>query len=288
MRLPSVSVFRIFVSLLTLFVTAAVATVFEASPTYARRHRAHVRRGATACPGASPRTICVRSPAMGVKVPRDAVPPKRRSSSRSPFPKRTSRLALSTAARSAAARLNGKPFPHRQREAGHVGDDRAEQRALPASAVPHLLGIRARRYVAGGRATAIAIDPDCAPGHCRLWVFAAGGGVWRTKNALSGQPHWEYPLRQLRHPIRQCDHARSERPHRRHAVRRHGRSQRLGRFGRRGRHVQVDRRRRHLGQVRSALGLQRPGHRQHRRRARNARTRSTSATTRGVLGVSAR
>ena len=46
--------------------------------------------------------------------------------------------------------------------------------------------------MAGGRATAIAIDPTCAQGHCRLWVFAAGGGVWRTKNALNGQPHWEF------------------------------------------------------------------------------------------------
>ena len=23
-------------------------------------------------------------------------------------------------------------------------------------------------------------------------MFAAGGGVWRTKNALSGQPHWQF------------------------------------------------------------------------------------------------
>ena len=73
-----------------------------------------------------------------------------------------------------------------------MGDDRAEQCALPLHAVPILLGIRANAYVAGGRTTAIAIDPTCAPGHCRLWVFAAGGGVWRTKNALSGQPHWEF------------------------------------------------------------------------------------------------
>jgi hypothetical protein len=47
-------------------------------------------------------------------------------------------------------------------------------------------------YAAGGRTTAIAIDPNCAPGHCRLWIGAAGGGIWRTKNALSGQPSWDY------------------------------------------------------------------------------------------------
>ena len=31
-----------------------------------------------------------------------------------------------------------------------------------------------------GRVGAIAIDPACAPGDCRLAVAAAGGGVWTT------------------------------------------------------------------------------------------------------------
>ncbi|MEZ5289450.1 MAG: sialidase family protein [Vicinamibacterales bacterium] len=72
-------------------------------------------------------------------------------------------------------------------------------------------------YVAGGRATALAIDPNCgrragrddeddddddpgrgfgdrgqSRGRCRLWMFAAGGGVWRTDNALSGRPRWRF------------------------------------------------------------------------------------------------
>jgi hypothetical protein len=47
-------------------------------------------------------------------------------------------------------------------------------------------------YAAGGRTTAVVIDPNCTPGHCRLWIGAAGGGIWRTKNALTGQPSWEY------------------------------------------------------------------------------------------------
>ncbi len=29
--------------------------------------------------------------------------------------------------------------------------------------------------------------PNCNPNGCRLWVAAAGGGIWRTDNALSGQ-----------------------------------------------------------------------------------------------------
>jgi len=47
-------------------------------------------------------------------------------------------------------------------------------------------------YVAGGRTTSIAISKTCTPGNCRVYITPAGGGVWRTKNALTGQPHWEY------------------------------------------------------------------------------------------------
>jgi hypothetical protein len=38
----------------------------------------------------------------------------------------------------------------------------------------------------------MAVDPNCgAPGKgCRVWVGAAGGGVWRTTNALAATPAW--------------------------------------------------------------------------------------------------
>jgi hypothetical protein len=47
-------------------------------------------------------------------------------------------------------------------------------------------------YDAGGRTTSIAIADTCVPGDCRIYVTPAGGGVWTTKNALNGQPHWVY------------------------------------------------------------------------------------------------
>jgi Arc-like DNA binding domain len=50
----------------------------------------------------------------------------------------------------------------------------------------------AGKYEAGGRMTAVAIAPTCKPGNCRLWVAAAGGGVWKTDNALAGTPRWEF------------------------------------------------------------------------------------------------
>ncbi|MDQ1741344.1 MAG: hypothetical protein QOE53_2996, partial [Pseudonocardiales bacterium] len=44
-----------------------------------------------------------------------------------------------------------------------------------------------------GRVTAMAIDPNCGqPGSgCRLWVAAAGGGIWRSDDALSSHPTWK-------------------------------------------------------------------------------------------------
>src|SRR3954453_10717926 len=44
-----------------------------------------------------------------------------------------------------------------------------------------------------GRVTALAVDPACAPGNCRMWIAAAGGGIWRTRDALAGKPHWTPP-----------------------------------------------------------------------------------------------
>ncbi len=42
-----------------------------------------------------------------------------------------------------------------------------------------------------GRTTALAVDPRCNEDSCRLYVGAAGGGVWRTDNALSSRQNWK-------------------------------------------------------------------------------------------------
>ena len=74
----------------------------------------------------------------------------------------------------------------------------------PTNAVyPALLNRTAADYVTSGRITALAIDPRCGrddPGHgdsredsgCRLFVGAAGGGIWRTDGALSPKPRWSF------------------------------------------------------------------------------------------------
>jgi hypothetical protein len=41
-----------------------------------------------------------------------------------------------------------------------------------------------------GRATAIAVPPNCTPNSCAIFIGAAGGGVWAANNALDPQPNW--------------------------------------------------------------------------------------------------
>jgi hypothetical protein len=50
-----------------------------------------------------------------------------------------------------------------------------------------------------GRVAALAISPHCAlDGPCRLWVGAAGGGVWRTDDAMHpDDPKWQWVGRGL-------------------------------------------------------------------------------------------
>ena len=58
---------------------------------------------------------------------------------------------------------------------------------------PAILTFSGHDYTTSGRITALAIAPTCNPNGCRLWVAAAGGGVWRTDNALSGSgANWTF------------------------------------------------------------------------------------------------
>jgi hypothetical protein len=51
---------------------------------------------------------------------------------------------------------------------------------------PDVLTFSGASYTTSGRITALAVDPNCTQSSCRAWAAAAGGGVWRTNNALSG------------------------------------------------------------------------------------------------------
>jgi hypothetical protein len=66
--------------------------------------------------------------------------------------------------------------------------------AGPSSAnYPAVLTFSGADYTTSGRVTALAIDPACSQAKCRVWVGAAGGGIWRTDNALSGSgANWTF------------------------------------------------------------------------------------------------
>ena len=57
---------------------------------------------------------------------------------------------------------------------------------------PGILSFSGAQFHMAGRVTALAITPTCTPSRCRLWVAAAGGGIWRTDNPLSPDPYWVF------------------------------------------------------------------------------------------------
>jgi len=47
-------------------------------------------------------------------------------------------------------------------------------------------------YPAASRTTTLAISSHCRKERCTVWASPAGGGIWRTRNALDDNPRWEY------------------------------------------------------------------------------------------------
>lgn len=65
-----------------------------------------------------------------------------------------------------------------------------EQLGPGGVSVPGAVTYTGRASTVSGRVTAMVISPTCVPGDCALWVAAAGGGVWRTDDALAATPAW--------------------------------------------------------------------------------------------------
>jgi hypothetical protein len=65
----------------------------------------------------------------------------------------------------------------------------------PSSAnFPNILTFSGAAYTTSGRITGLVIGPNCGEDLCYLYLAAAGGGIWRTGQALSTSPsqHWDY------------------------------------------------------------------------------------------------
>src|SRR6266513_1108086 len=58
--------------------------------------------------------------------------------------------------------------------------------------VPDILTFNGAPALYSGRITALAIGPSCATNSCTVWVAAAGGGIWRTNDALASTPSWTF------------------------------------------------------------------------------------------------
>jgi hypothetical protein len=74
------------------------------------------------------------------------------------------------------------PLPFWQQVTGNTATD------------PNVLTFTGSTQNVSGRVTGLALDTHngCTAGFCRVWVAAAGGGIWRTTNALATFPTWTY------------------------------------------------------------------------------------------------
>ena len=59
-------------------------------------------------------------------------------------------------------------------------------------AVLNFFDFQSSDFQVSGRVTAMAVAPDCNLTSCKLWVAAAGGGVWRNDNALDPGSPWKF------------------------------------------------------------------------------------------------
>ncbi len=95
--------------------------------------------------------------------------------------------------RAAGASAEGPTVPERQGQARGRGSRSARaRRSTRSRQFRNSFSYVPNEYSPAGARPSLAIGPTCKPGNCRLWLGAAGGGVWRTKNALTGNPNWEF------------------------------------------------------------------------------------------------
>src|SRR3954471_22813781 len=104
------------------------------------------------------------------------------------YPRHYVETSRALAGRKAVSRARARAATRRTRAAAA-----SWQEAGPFTpTVPARVTYTGRATMDSGRVTAMAVDPNCGkPGKgCRLWVGAAGGGVWRTDDALASTPTW--------------------------------------------------------------------------------------------------
>ncbi len=56
--------------------------------------------------------------------------------------------------------------------------------------VPPVVTFTGAQSITSGRVTSLALSPLCSPIECKIFVGAAGGGIWEVDNALASQLNW--------------------------------------------------------------------------------------------------
>jgi hypothetical protein len=108
------------------------------------------------------------------------------------YPGDTIGLTQMSGARAAFAAASKRPFAKNIKPGNWIPFGPSEAR-YPFTPFRNSYSYVPNLYVAGGRTTSAAIrQNNCAPGDCRMWITPAGGGVWRTNDALAASPKWTY------------------------------------------------------------------------------------------------
>lgn len=108
------------------------------------------------------------------------------------YPAGTISVAQMDTARAAYTAAKKKTFPGGKGQKGTWISVGPREALYPSSQFLNQFNYVPNAYVAGGRTTAIALSDTCVPDNCRAFVTPAGGGVWRTADALAAAPTWEY------------------------------------------------------------------------------------------------
>jgi hypothetical protein len=108
------------------------------------------------------------------------------------YPADSITVAEADASKAAFTAASKRQFPTGKGQKGTWVTVGPNQALYPFSPLRNSFNYVPNAYVAGGRTTAIAIANTCVPTNCKVWITPAGGGIWRTKDALDTPVKWDY------------------------------------------------------------------------------------------------
>jgi hypothetical protein len=108
------------------------------------------------------------------------------------YPSDTITVAQMDASKAAFTAGKNRPFPTGKGQKGTWTSVGPSQAIYPFTPLRNSFNYVPNEYIAGGRTTALAISNTCVPKNCRMWITPAGGGIWRTLDALANNPKWDY------------------------------------------------------------------------------------------------